>query len=806
MVLIGVAKHQDATIIPRPHAERDAVALYDVLTDKERGTVALEDVQLLLGEPDAKRPSKKATRENVLEALAWLAKTTKAEDRVVFGWFGAGSLDAANHRYYLPTDADPTKVKQTALTTDDLATAFQALKTTRMLAFVDVNFKGGLKDQGDIALGQNPFAEFHLNPKDLKKPFAPYQALYLASNGTEAASDLKEHSAFATALLSGLRGQADHEKHPDGLIDRRELPQWLAKEMPKLIASAPKAVDYFILGGTHSYDTITQEPHAKARIEALCTKLEEQAKAGTLAKELATEGCAFIRKTPLAKFRQQLRTEYLNLAEGKSTVAEFVAARKKTLDALVMSQEEAEAFAVKIVQVVNHVVTNTVLEVNAERLVHEAIRSLYESLDEPLPENVAAGLKPKNPAPSLEDLLVQLAHARRLLGKREEYLPRKDLDLTLQVMLSHVDDHTTYFNPEVKERLEKDIRGNFVGVGIQLRKDEKTKWLRVTTPLRDGPAREAKIERDDLIEKVIREVDSEGNPLTPPEVIATAEMPMNDVIKKILGKAGTKVKLVIRRGDEAPRTIEITRAAIHLESVFGVQRKADDSWDYMLDAERKIGYIRVNSFADNTATDLEVALGQLRKQGMKSLILDLRFNPGGLLPSATAMADMFLKDQTIVTIRGLAGRTQTFKGQAEGTLPDFPMVCLINDSSASGSEIVSAALQDHKRALIVGERSYGKGSVQQMLPFEGGLLKVTTASFWRPNGKNINKPHTSGKDEDDWGVRPDEGWEVKLTPTERRQLLDYSIATEWLAPLDPKWKGFKDRQLEKALEYLKKSS
>ncbi len=138
------------------------------------------------------------------------------------------------------------------------------------------------------------------------------------------------------------------------------------------------------------------------------------------------------------------------------------------------------------------------------------------------------------------------------------------------------------------------------------------------------------------------------------------------------------------------------------------------------------------------------------------------------------ITDLFIDDGLIVSVRPRVGKEAKFSGQMEGSLLDFPMVCMVNGGSASGSEIVSACLQDHKRALIVGERSYGKGSVQNIQEFHDGQIKLTTASFWRPSGKNLNKSSTSGKDTDEWGVTPDKGFLVKLTGKEQVTSLDES--------------------------------
>src|SRR5207244_11309182 len=135
---------------------------------------------------------------------------------------------------------------------------------------------------------------------------------------------------------------------------------------------------------------------------------------------------------------------------------------------------------------------------------------------------------------------------------------------------------------------------------------------------------------------------------------------------------------------------------------------------------------------------------------------------------AVKITDLYIDDGTIVTIRPRVGRETVIPGRKPGSLLDFPMVCLVNEGSASGSEIVSAALQDHKRAYIIGERSYGKGSVQNTRPFDGGDLKMTVATYWRPSNKNINKSSTSGKEDDEWGVMPDKI--IKLTTKARGDL------------------------------------
>jgi len=191
------------------------------------------------------------------------------------------------------------------------------------------------------------------------------------------------------------------------------------------------------------------------------------------------------------------------------------------------------------------------------------------------------------------------------------------------------------------------------------------------------------------------------------------------------------------------------------------------------------------------------------------LILDLRFNPGGLVTAAAEISDLFIDRGVIVTVKPRNGPDYTHTKKSGSAYRDFPMVCLVNGLSASSSEIVAACLQDHHRASIAGERTYGKGSVQTFLniPATGGKIKLTTATFWRPNGKNLNKSSTKGTDDEDWGVRPDPGFDKTLSRGDRFKLQDHLTATEIIRrPGDPadKSSAFRDEQLEIALQYLRK--
>jgi carboxyl-terminal processing protease len=194
---------------------------------------------------------------------------------------------------------------------------------------------------------------------------------------------------------------------------------------------------------------------------------------------------------------------------------------------------------------------------------------------------------------------------------------------------------------------------------------------------------------------------------------------------------------------------------------------------------------------------------------LRGLIFDLRFNPGGLVTVAAEISELFIDRGAIVTVKPRNGPEYTHTKKSGGGYRDFPMVCLVNGLSASSSEIVAACLQDHKRAAVAGERTYGKGSVQSILnfPATGGKIKLTTSTFWRPSGKNLNKSSTGGSDDEDWGVRPDPGFDKSLSRSDRLKLQDHLTATEIIRrPGDPVHESpaFRDEQLEMVLRYLRK--
>lgn len=373
---------------------------------------------------------------------------------------------------------------------------------------------------------------------------------------------------------------------------------------------------------------------------------------------------------------------------------------------------------------------------------------------------------------------------------------RELVEAAMRGMLNKLDPYSSYFdNRELKEFNEQ-VEQEFGGIGIQVSLDPKGRQLMVLSPIPGTPAYKAGIKAGDRI------VEIDGK--------ATAEFgegkEMDTAVKMMRGVPGSPVKVtVLHEGGEQPETLELVRAVIKTPTVLGDHFQTDGSWSYFVEGADKIGYIRLTHFSRNSAEEVEEALQTLQKQGMKALVFDLRFNPGGLLSAATAISDLFVEDGVIVSTKGRNTDEQIATATKEGTYTGFPMVVLVNRYSASASEIVSACLQDHKRALVVGERSWGKGSVQNVIELEGGqsALKLTTASYHRPSGKNIHR-FPNAKESDEWGVMPDEGYLVKFSPEEMQKYLEYRRQRDVLrTDATEKPVEFTDTQLARGIEWLK---
>ncbi|HAI30118.1 MULTISPECIES: S41 family peptidase [Thalassospira] len=302
-------------------------------------------------------------------------------------------------------------------------------------------------------------------------------------------------------------------------------------------------------------------------------------------------------------------------------------------------------------------------------------------------------------------------------GKYVEDVDDKQLiEAAINGMLTSLDPHSSYLNMDNFEEMQVDTRGEFGGLGIEVTMEDG--FVKVIAPIYDTPAEKAGLQPGDFITHI--------------DGTAIRGMTLNDAVEMMRGKVNTDIVLtIIRKGEQAPFDVTLTRAVIKIQSVRAEPR--DD-----------VGYIRITKFNEQTSSGLQRAIADMREEigpEIKGLVIDLRNNPGGLLDQAISVSDAFLDKGEIVSTRPRdTENTERYNARSGDLSEGLPIVVLINDGSASASEIVAGALQDHRRAVIMGTRSFGKGSVQTILPMPGNVaLRLTTARYYTPSGKSIQE-------------------------------------------------------------------
>jgi carboxyl-terminal processing protease len=365
-------------------------------------------------------------------------------------------------------------------------------------------------------------------------------------------------------------------------------------------------------------------------------------------------------------------------------------------------------------------------------------------------------------------------------------------------MIEALDDpHTMYIPPEVSEDFAKGLSGEYVGIGAEVILQDG--WLTIVNPMDDSPALAAGLRPDDRVLAI------DGEP--------TKGKPIDDSIDMLKGEPGTTATLTVQRGDTQSEIV-VTRAHIKTREVLGFHRAggAEGAWNYLIDGGNGIAYVRVAQFTSQCAEQTRAALEEAKAAAggeLHGVILDLRDNPGGMLDEAVEMADLFIADGTIVSTRGLHHPETVFEAEAGGPFESVPMMVLVNGLSASASEVVSGALKDSGRALVVGSRSFGKGSVQTVrsVPsLEGAALKITEQFYYLPSGRCLHRVAGSAV----WGVDPSPGYFIALDDEQQfemrrarreqeiRRFGDEPEDTQWS---DPDWivQTLHDPQLGRAL-------
>ena len=374
---------------------------------------------------------------------------------------------------------------------------------------------------------------------------------------------------------------------------------------------------------------------------------------------------------------------------------------------------------------------------------------------------------------------------------KENYVEQTDSDQlitgAIRGVVGELDPFSQYLEPKDYQELKNDTRGDFGGLGLRLAEEDG--FVTVMSPMPNTPAFRALVMPGDSI----LFVDDRD----------LSDMTLEEAVEIMRGPVGSKVKLTISRKNEKTGKYE-TLPDFHFK-----REKIVPEVVYFRMLKDQIGYIYLVDFSGHTTEGIKKALNELSKQGMKGLVLDLRFNPGGLLNGAVDVAKLFMGDNKMVVYT--QGRKpefyQEFKTDEQAQYPDLPLVVLINQNSASASEIVSGALQDHDRAVIVGQRSFGKASVQQVLPLDGGAgLRLTIAKYYTPKGRLIQRDYRNKKKENEGGIFPDV--EVKMDPKDEVKIFMQYNNLVYIPGKEMPKAEFKEKDpvLDKAVAILKKGT
>ncbi len=337
-------------------------------------------------------------------------------------------------------------------------------------------------------------------------------------------------------------------------------------------------------------------------------------------------------------------------------------------------------------------------------------------------------------------------------------IPERELfNAAMEGMLSELDENSGFISQDQFQTFDENLNQEFVGVGMSVQAEPDLGYVRVISPMPGTPAFRAGFRVGDKI----LEIDG----------MITKGLSQERAINMIRGPKGESVEFLVQRAEESETfEVSVERDAIAVPSIYGDTRNPDGSWNLYLNEHPRIGYIRLLQFGKRSSDELREALSQLEGQ-IDGLILDLRNNPGGLLEKAVDISDMFIDREVLVVLTKRRDEKVVNRYYATSkTAIDskIPMVVLVNQYSASAAEIVAACLQDHNRAVVVGMQTYGKGTVQDLIPLEPqrSVLRLTTASYWRPSGQNIDRTVLKPPVEGQFGVRPDEGYEVVLSDEE----------------------------------------
>jgi C-terminal peptidase prc len=405
-------------------------------------------------------------------------------------------------------------------------------------------------------------------------------------------------------------------------------------------------------------------------------------------------------------------------------------------------------------------------------LLVEALRALYAASGEPPPNSLDGEIRKAKKDDEVRSLLDRTRRRPEIAKRLSE---GEASVVSCRAMLRVLDPHCEILVGDQVHRSSGRLDNN--GVGIDLEDNHGGGPVRIKEVHPGGPGQKAGLRPGDRItaidRKPLEKVDS-TEALRMLNAGRNFQFQTNMSFFDLPNVAPVQI-CYERLGQSKPAQAMLEAKEFSAETIFGVQRREDNSWHYWIDRPGKIAHVRIGALTRDTIDDLLTVLIRLREGGMRGLLLDLRWCPGGLLDQSVKISSEFLGECRIASIRGRGGKEAgELESKEKGHCLDIPIIVLVNGETSGGGELIAAALQDHQRAAICGQRTRGKASIQTMhaLPMNGTYLKLTSSIFIRPNGKNLNRfPDNSPKDE--WGVRPDSGLEIRVSAKLNQQLREW---------------------------------
>ena len=432
--------------------------------------------------------------------------------------------------------------------------------------------------------------------------------------------------------------------------------------------------------------------------------------------------------------------------------------------------EKSQLFAVQLHGIVQQVNTKYVRPVPVPDLLHAALAGLYEAARLPVPADLKERVD-KAAARNELILLIQETHART--ADAMTALGRHPMTVACQALFRSLDPFSGVVNKD-EQRRNVALDQTAQGVGIDLMEDTGSGPLVIKTVFPGGSAQRAGLRPGDQITHVNGEPvnKAESDPFNPEP---RWSLLLESASPNTVGEQPKPAIVTFHRPGGYPLTVKLDRQPYRVETVLGAGRDDGHHWVYWADYKQRIAHIRISLLSKTTPEDLGDVLDLLHDNEMRGLILDLRWTPGGYLDESVEVARMFLGDVPVATVKSRIGADSEYRGRGPSKLVDLPLVVLVNGETSGGAELIAAALQDHGRAVVVGQRTLGKASVQGPLyaDLPDVQLKMTTGTFFRPSGKNLHH-FPDSKPSDDWGVKPDV--EFRISPELGRQLKAWWLA------------------------------